>query len=73
MNTKKEESLNLYPKAIDSEKTEKILEQMKKCICKICLENGIKGTGIFSKINFPNKENLLPVLITNNHVINILF
>ena len=29
-----------------------------------------QGTGFFCKIPFPNKENMIPVLMTNNHVIN---
>ena len=48
---------------------EKILFQMKKCICKIYQKDGTKGTGFFCKIPFPDEDNLLPVLITNNHVI----
>ena len=32
--------------------------------------NGRKGTGFFSKIPFPDKNNLLNVLITNNHILN---
>ena len=47
---------------------EKIKEQMRKNICAIT--NGNKGgTGFFAKIPFPDKENMLPVLITNNHVL----
>ena len=42
---------------------------MKTCVCKISTENGQKGTGFFCKIPFPDFENLLPILITNNHVI----
>lgn len=64
-----EKKLNGYPEYINLEKTEKIVEQMKKYVCKICYKDGSKGTGSFCKIPFPNKENLLPVLITNNHVI----
>ena len=63
-----------YPKIISYECTKKILEQMEKNIVKIKI--GIEqGTGFFCKIPFPNKENMLPVLITNNHVISgdILF
>ena len=41
---------------------------MENCVCIIYLENGRKGTGFFSKIPFLN--NYLPVLITNNHVLN---
>ena len=42
---------------------------MKNCICKIYNNNGSKGTGFFCKIPFPDQNNLLPVLITNNHVL----
>ena len=41
---------------------------MQNCICKIYLKNDGIGTGFFCKIPFNN--NLLPVLITNNHVLN---
>ena len=43
---------------------------MENCICKILLNNNIIGTGFFCKIPF-NNNNLLPVLITNNHVLNV--
>ena len=55
------------PIPVSIEGTEIILDQMKKCVCKI-YQNGNKGTGFFCKIPFDN--NLLPVLITNNHVLN---
>ena len=62
-----ESALDLYPKPVTVEGTNTILEQMKKCICKI--ENGNdKGTGFFCYIPFENKK--LEVMITNNHVIN---
>ena len=48
---------------------EKIVEQMKKNICQIRVEN-TQGTGFFCKIPYPDMNNMLPVLITNNHVIN---
>ena len=48
--------------------TEKILDQMNNGIC-IINNNNRKGTGFFVKI--PYKNDILPVLITNNHVINI--
>ena len=53
------------PVSIDG--TKKILFQMENCICKIYLKNGEKGTGFFCKIPFNN--NILPVLITNNHIL----
>ena len=43
---------------------------MKNCVCKIYKENGVNGSGFFCKIPYPNESNLLPVLITNNHVLN---
>ena len=58
-----------YPRAISYEATKKIIEQMEKCICKIKIEV-LQGTGFFCKIPFPDRYHLLPVLITNNHIIN---
>ena len=64
-----EESISReYPNLIPYECHKKINEQMEKNICKIIAEN-TQGTGFFCKIPFPNKENMLSVLITNNHVI----
>ena len=56
------------PISVSLESKIKILFQMENCICKIYLNNGEIGTGFFCKIPFNN--NLLPVLITNNHVLN---
>ena len=42
---------------------------MKEKIFKIHTENNGIGTCFFCKIPFPDKDNLLPVLITNNHLI----
>ena len=57
-----------YPTYVSMEDTEnKILFQMKNCICKI-LKKGMKGTGFFIKINYNNE--LLHLLVTNNHVLN---
>ena len=47
----------------------KIINQMEKTICRLKIEDE-QGTGFFCKIPFPNKKNMLPVLITNNHIIN---
>ena len=52
-----------------SEQLLKINKQMNKIICVIDLGNS-KGTGFFCKIPFPDNKNLLPVLITCNHVLN---
>jgi len=65
-----EKLLEDYPIPITSEKTEIILNQMRKKISKIFLNDGTKATGFFCKIPFPDKDHLLPVLFTNNHVIN---
>ena len=49
--------------------SQKIIEQMRKDICKIKIGEE-QGAGFFCKIPFPNMDNMLPVLIINNHVIN---
>jgi len=63
-----EKYLNKYPKSISIEIIEIILKQMRNSICKICLKNGIKGTGFLCKIPLTEKK-ILKVLITNNHII----
>jgi len=50
--------------------TEILLDEIKKYICEIYLDNSIKGIGFFCYIPFPDKSHLLPSLITNNHLIN---
>ena len=42
---------------------------MKNCICKIYKDDGSQGTGFFCRIPFPDENNLLHVLITNNHIL----
>ena len=64
-----EKHINDYPDILDLENIEKAVEQMKNNICRIHLLNGLKGTGFFCKIPFPDINKLLPVLITNNHII----
>jgi V8-like Glu-specific endopeptidase len=65
-----EESLiEEQPIPVDIEGTKLILSQMENCICKIVKDNGGKGTGFFCSIPFPDKNNLLNVLITNNHIL----
>ena len=68
METYKESLLIGYPNVISYDCTKKILEQMEKCVCKIKIGK-IQGTGFFCKIPFPNKSNMLPVFITNNHIL----
>ena len=69
MKENKESSITGYPNMISYESSKKIIEQMEKNICKINIGQ-IQGTGFFCKIPFPDKKNMLPVLITNNHIIN---
>ena len=66
MSSEKEKLLDTYPIPITMDSTRKILEQMEKSIFKISNSNG-KGTGFFCYIFHEGKN--LPVLITNNHVI----
>ena len=63
----KEKLLNNFPIPVDIEGTNKILYQMKNCVCKINNKNG-KGTGFFCSI--PSKDRNIKVMITCNHVIN---
>ena len=63
----KEKLLELCPVPVTIEGTNIILEQMKKCICKIENKNG-NGTGFLCHIPYKNKK--LEVMITNNHIIN---
>ena len=65
-NILKESLIQDQPIPVSLEGTKKILYQMENCICKIY--NVLTGTGFFCKIKFKNK--LLPVLITNNHILN---
>jgi len=65
-----EKQLRDHPKSLSKQQNKIILDYMEKCVCKINLENGDKATGTFCKIPFPDLYNLLPVLITNNHVLN---
>lgn len=67
---KQEKYIKTSPEPVSLEGTEKILSQMKNSICKIHKLNGSNATGFFCKIKYFNKQNLLPVLITNNHVLN---
>ena len=63
-----ENLIEKQPLPVSLEGTKKIIEQMENCICKIYPNKGGTGTGFFCKIPFNN--NLLPVLITNNHILN---
>ena len=69
MNSINEKILKDYLIPIFIDKIKIILNQMQKCVVKICNQDGSNGTGFFCKIKL-NSEKYLPVLITNNHVIN---
>ena len=65
-----EKLIEEQPEPVDIEGTKLILSQMKNCICRIIKDNGEKGTGFFATIPFSNNtNNLLNVLITNNHIL----
>jgi len=55
--------------SLSDEQMETILLQSKKCICKITVNKKKVGTGFFCALYFPDKFNLLRVLITCNHVL----
>ena len=63
--------LEKYPKPISIKGTKEILNQMENCICKIYKNDGGKGTGFFCRIIYKNYN--IPVLMTNNHVIDELY
>ena len=58
-----------YPKPITYDCNKKIIEQMENNVFKIKIGDN-QGTGFFCEIPFPTKGGVLPVLITNNHIIN---
>ena len=65
---KKEIDLEGHASPISMEQMKYILKQMEKSIYKIKCEKGT-GSGFLCLIPFPTKLNLLPTLITNNHVL----
>jgi len=69
MELQNEKMLKDFPIPIFFKETKKILQQMEKSVCQICIKDGSKGTGFFSKILLPNNT-FVPVFISNNHVIN---
>ena len=62
-----EKKLKNYPEQIFLEQTEKILNQMKKGVCRVFAKKG-QGTGFFCKIPL-SQDKYLEVFMTNNHVI----
>ena len=65
---KKEIDLEDHASPISMEQMEYILKQMKKSVYKIKCNIGT-ASGFLCLIPFPTKLNLLPTLITNNHVL----
>ena len=65
----KEKFISQYPIPINIGSMTTILEQMKYCVCKIYNDNG-NGSGFFCKILSENENRVIPVLITNFHVLN---
>ena len=64
-----EKQLKNYPKSLPLSKMKIIMEQMDKAVFRIHCSKGGYGTGFFCLIPFPDKRNLLPILVTNNHII----
>ena len=62
----REKYFNKHPRSLAKIQIKRIFEQMNKSICKIVDYN---GTGFICRIPYPNNLNLLPVLITCNHVL----
>ena len=68
---KQEKSMKEKYSHISIEGAKKILFQMENCSCKINNKNGKIGIGYLCKIPFSkNNNNLLPVLIANNNILN---
>ena len=65
----KEKGLENAPEPIPTDILKIILRQAEETICLIKCNDVRYGTGFFCLIPFPDKVNLLPVLITNNHVL----
>ena len=57
-----------FIESITKKELNEISKQMEKNICKIYTKDGFKGTGFFCFIDL-DKDKKIPVLITNNHLI----
>ena len=68
VDNRKDKFMISSPEPVSLKGTEKIIDQMNNSLCRI-FNNNAKGTGFF--VNIPFKYTFLPVLITNNHIINI--
>ena len=58
---------SLIPVSIEG--TEKILNQMRKSVCKIYKEDGTKGTGFFCRLKYEQENIYFYLLISNNHIL----
>ena len=52
------------PKPLSMKGIDKILFQMKNCVCKIYKSKGEQGSGFFCKITDPSRKDFLYFLIT---------
>ena len=67
---KSEDHKHIEGSPVNTQKSTNICnEQKNNCIVKIILENS-SATGFLLKIPFGNKNRLIPILMTNYHVIN---
>ena len=64
-----EEKKTNMPSSVSCEVLEKLVSYMKSYICKIKMSDESQGTGFFCKI-LCGWDEILKVLITNNHVLN---
>jgi hypothetical protein len=67
---KVEKLLEEYPSYVTIEDTKKIIKQLESCICQIYANDGGKGTGFFCIIKSKDSNEKIPVLFTNNHILN---
>ena len=70
LNIDNEAKIKGSPDSISLEQIKNIYHQMNNCVCNIILGD-TAGTGFFCKIPFPDQNNLLPALVTVNHVLDI--
>jgi len=61
-NIKENIDIDNFPNPVSIKATEKILFQMKNCICQIYKDSENIGIGYLCKIQYKNNNNYLPVL-----------
>ena len=67
---KQTENINQESILLSNEEFNKINEKIEKYLCKIININNKNNSGFLCKIPFPDENNLLSVLITNNIILN---